>query len=142
MIVMSSNLYFVDTNNVSISGRLFVRLSDGDIIYFGDNVELLNKEVYPYSLYFKRKNDDKNKVYRQLEITQSGPIYLIFEHVIYTNADGQKTNASYRYTLASLRRNTLDQKKTDELYWGEYNALNEKPMVTPTFPTIATIITK
>lgn len=139
---MSSDLYFVDTNNVNISGRLFVKLSDGDIIYFGDGVELLNKEVYPYSIYFKRKNDDKHKVYRQLEISQSGPLYLIFENVIYTNADGQQTNANYRYTLASLRRNTLDHKKTDELYWGEYNALSQKPVVTPTFPTLATIITK
>ena len=36
---MSKNLYFVETSKVKISGRLFVKLSNDVVLYFGSDVK-------------------------------------------------------------------------------------------------------
>lgn len=137
------DIYFVETNNVKLSNRLFIKLSTGDILYFGDDVNLCeDASVYPHTLYFYRNGDRESKIYRQLEIKKIGMIWFIVENIINNGTEGQKQLVSYEYALNTLLRNTQDQDVGDNSYWGEYNALKGKPLLLPTFPTYAKIVNK
>ena len=134
MIVMSSSVYFVDTNDVGVTGRLFVKLSNGTIFYFGEEVELMSKEIGPYAINFRRKSDHRNKVYRSIEFEVHALLQVIVEKVYAYGESGMTPLSTYKYRLSDLIRNTQDQKRSDLSYWGEYKALEEKRIVSPTFP--------
>ena len=135
MIVMSSNLYFVETNKANMSRRLFVRLSDRTIFYFGHGIEFVSERVGPYELMFRKKGDSEDGIYRKLwlEVDSSSWVSVI-ETVI--ESGSLKELGKYRYPLNSLIKQTKDWPEKDFSYWGEYDALNKKVLVLPSFPDI------
>lgn len=135
---MSRPVCFVDTNKVNITGRLFVKLSNGEVFYFGNNVKLLDSnEIRPYCLFFKRAGDGENNVYRKLEIVNVDDHIDIIESIYSNNVNTTKAIGMYRYFLSILLRNTEDANVDNRSYWGEYRALKERPILMPTFPDYA-----
>jgi len=132
---MSSNVYFVETNKANISRRLFVRLSDRTIFYFGHGIEFVSERVGPYELMFRKKGDSEDGIYRKLwlEVDSSSWVSVI-ETVI--ESGSLKELGKYRYSLDSLIKQTKDWPEKDFSYWGEYDALNKKVLVLPSFPGI------
>lgn len=134
MIVMSSNLYFVETNKANMSRRLFVRLSDRTIFYFGHGIEFLSENVRPYELMFRKKGDSEDGIYRKLWLEVDGNWASVIETVV--ESGSLKELGKYRYSLTALIKQTKDWPEKDFSYWGEYDALNKKVFVSPSFPDI------
>lgn len=135
----NNNVCIVGVNNVEVSSRLFVKLSSGEIFYFGDGITLLSGDVGPRSIYFETEGDTKDGVYRKLEVLVN---YItedvdIVESIYSKKVNTLKPVVMYKYNLDKLLRNTDDWKLTDNSYWGEYRALREKKFYVPTFPTYA-----
>jgi len=139
---MSNNVCIVGINNVEVSGRLFVKLSNGDIFYFGDGIKMLSGAIGPRSIFFETKGDTKDDVYRKLEVVYNDITedVDIVESIYSKKFNTQNKIVMYKYNLEKLLRNTDDWKLTDNSYWGEYRALREKKFYSPTFPTYATKI--
>ena len=134
MTVMSSNLYFVETNKANMSRRLFVRLSDRTIFYFGHGIEFLSENVGPYELMFRKKGDSEDGIYRKLWLEVDGNRASVIETVV--ESGSLKELGKYRYSLTALIKQTKDWPEKDFSYWGEYDALNKKVLVLPSFPDI------
>ena len=136
MIVMSkSNLYFVETNKAGMSRRLFVRLSDRTIFYFGHGIEFVSESVGPYELHFRKKGDSDDGIYRTLWLNVDGNFTSVIERVIESGT--QKEVGKYSYSLNKLLDQTKEWSEKDFSYWGEYDALNRKSLILPSFPDIA-----
>lgn len=134
---MEEKLYFADVNDTDKNSRLFIKLNNGTIIYFGDNVVFDRKLFYPYSLYFCKIGEDKQNIYRRLELLQRQGSAARLIETIYQNGYDCRRLASYEYTLSSLIRNTVDQKLDIYDYWKEYHEFESKILVAPTFVTFS-----
>lgn len=129
---MNSNLYFVETNKAGMSGRLFVRLSDRTVFYFGHGIEFISERVGPYELMFRRKGDSDDGIYRKLWLEVDGSWASVIETVV--ESGSLKELGKYKYSLNDLVKQTKDWPAKDYSYWGELDALNKKVLVLPSFP--------
>lgn len=129
---MNSNLYFVETNKAGMSGRLFVRLSDRTVFYFGHGIEFISERVGPYELMFRRKGDSDGGIYRKLWLEVNGSWASVIETVV--ESGSLKELGKYKYGLNELVKQTKDWPTKDYSYWGELDALNKKVLVLPSFP--------
>ena len=137
MIVMNSSVYFVETNKAHITGRLFVKLSNDTIFYFGSDVEMTSKESYLNEIFLKRLVDNKQNVWRGLTVEEQGSNIYIVESLYSGGLNRSKPAVQYKYLLSDLVKCTQEWPKSDNSYWGEYNALANKHVVLPSFPDIA-----
>lgn len=134
---MSSDLYFVETSKVEISGRLFVKLSNDAVFYFGGDVEKSSSESYLRDIFFIRMGDKEKGVWRGLTVEKQGQSIFIVETLYSGEFNRSKPAIHYKYLLDDLVKHTQAWTKDDHSFWGEYNALANKHKVLPTFPGFA-----
>ena len=137
MIVMSKNLYFVETSKVKISGRLFVKLSNDVVFYFGSDVKEVSREAYLTDIFLRRMADREKGVWRGLTVEEQGQSIYIVETLYSGEFNRAKPAVHYKYLLDDLVKHTQEWPKDDNSYWGEYNALANKHVILPSFPDIA-----
>lgn len=134
---MSEELYFVETSKVIISGRLFVKLSNDVVFYFGSNIEEISRESYLTDIFLRRMGDKDKGVWRGLTVEKQGQSIFIVETLYSGGFNRSKPAVHYKYLLDDLVKHTQEWTKDDISYWGEYNALANKHVVLPSFPDIA-----
>lgn len=132
---MSEDLYIVGTNKTNISGRLFIRLNNREIFYFGDYAEIIPGILMKNYLQFKRKGDDKDAVHRLLSLGMHNSRMMVTERIRTNKA--HKTVAEFRYPLSRLVTQTKMWDIRDKSFWGEYRALEAELITIPTFPDLA-----
>ena len=130
-----SNVYFVETNKAVLSRRMFVRLSDRTIFYFGHGIEFVSENVGPYELHFRRKGDSEDGLYRTLWLDVDGNWTSVIERIV--ESSSQKEVGKYRYGLKQLVDKTAEWSEKDFSFWGEHDALKKKALILPSFPDIA-----
>ena len=132
---MCEKLYIVGTNKTEVTGRLFIRLNNREIFYFGEDVELLPGILMPNYLLFKRKGDDKDEVIRELTLGKHNSRMMIVEKVRYKATN--RVVATFKYSLSRLVTRTKMWDTKDNSFWGEYRALDQELIIIPTFPDLA-----
>lgn len=132
---MSEELYIVGTNKTDVTGRLFIRLSNREIFYFGDDVVILPGILMPNYLLFQRKGDEGDSVIRELTLGKHNSRMMVVEKV--RDKGTNKPVAVFKYPLSRLVTQTKMWDTKDSSFWGEYRALDQQRIIIPTFPKIA-----
>lgn len=132
---MSEELYIVGTNKTDVTGRLFIRLSNREIFYFGDDTVILPGILMPNYLLFQRKGDEGDNVIRELTLGKHNSRMMVVEKV--RDKATNKPVAVFKYPLSRLVTQTKIWDIKDNSYWGEYRALDKELIILPTFPKLA-----
>lgn len=132
---LDKELYIVGMNKTEITKRLFIRLSDRSIFYFGNDVTILPGLLLPNYVLFKRIGDDKDDVHRLLMLQKHNSRLMIVEKI---RKNGTlKDVATFKYPLSRLITQTKMWDTKDNTFWGEYRALDKEIIAIPTFPDLA-----
>ena len=132
---LDKELYIVGMNKVELTKRLFIRLSDRTIFYFGNDVTILPGLLLPNYLLFKRTGDDKDDVHRILMLQKHNSRLMVVERIRYNKTN--KEVATFKYPLSRLITKTKMWDIKDNSFWGEYRALDKEIIAIPTFPDLA-----
>ena len=132
---MSEELYIVGTNKTDVTQRLFIRLSNREIFFFGDDVVILPGILMPNYLLFQRKGDEGDSVIRELTLGKHNLRMMVVEKV--RDKGTNKPIATFKYPLSRLVTQTKMWDIKDSSFWGEYRALDQQRIIIPTFPKIA-----
>jgi hypothetical protein len=132
---LDTELYIVGVNKTEFTKRLFIRLNDRSIFYFGDDVTILPGLLMPNYLLFKRTGDDKDDVHRILMLQKHNSRLMVVERIRYNKTN--KEVATFKYPLSRLITKTKMWDIKDNSFWGEYRALDKEIIAIPTFPDLA-----
>ena len=137
---LDTELYIVGVNKTEFTKRLFIRLNDRSIFYFGDDVTILPGLLMPNYLLIKRNGDDKDDVHRILMLQKHNSRIMLVEKIRYNKTN--KEVATFKYPLSRLITKTKMWDIKDDSFWGEYRALDKEIIAIPTFPDLAEKVMK